>query len=308
MYILEPFPFYRPRFVEPDFVPPGYCSLRKAVDQVGRHFYGAQWIGKERLARTRQEAEADQKLSLNSERFIREEAARTKAKLEGVSPRLAVKELRRTVPAAVLQALANIEKHHQAEDEALGRWHQAFQWLRRKLYEQAIAAEILEARNGRLYAVPFGSWGTDQAWQHLKAGQGQFSASVDGQSYGWMGWIFISKRQLADLLVAQTPTKDAAVSESMNVKSNVLALEQSKSPATNRRRGRRPGEGSLAVPDAPLVGEMRRLIEEGDCGTPTEAARKVVERADGGGTEDSKIRRLERRYGKKFPDGAKIQT
>ena len=58
----------------------------------------------------------------------------------------------------------------------------------------------------------------------------------------------------------------------------------------------RPRGLSLAEADAPLVEEMRGMVARGDVPSPTQAAQRVVSRAVGGGTAESKVRRLVNRY------------
>jgi hypothetical protein len=60
-------------------------------------------------------------------------------------------------------------------------------------------------------------------------------------------------------------------------------------------RGRPRGSG-MQIADQPLLREMRQLIQAGKASSPTDAARHVVDKALGGGTPDSKIRRLEKHY------------
>ena len=66
------------------------------------------------------------------------------------------------------------------------------------------------------------------------------------------------------------------------------------------RRGRPPGSGSLEAADAPLVDEMRVAILNDPTLSRSAAAAKVVDRAKGGGTSESKIQRLSERYSAKF--------
>ncbi|MDI3563936.1 hypothetical protein [Bradyrhizobium sp. Arg816] len=61
-------------------------------------------------------------------------------------------------------------------------------------------------------------------------------------------------------------------------------------------RGRRPGQGSYASLDAPLLLEMKRLLAEGRAASAEEAARQLAVRAFGAGTVDSKAERLARRF------------
>ena len=60
----------------------------------------------------------------------------------------------------------------------------------------------------------------------------------------------------------------------------------------------RPPNRSFEKADAPLVEKMHALIENGQASSPTEAARRVIAEhgLKGGGTEDSKVTRLVRRY------------
>lgn len=66
------------------------------------------------------------------------------------------------------------------------------------------------------------------------------------------------------------------------------------------RRGRPLGSGSYEPLDAPLVEEMHQLMNEEPCLSPTAAANRVADRAAGGGTVESKARRLAERYSQKF--------
>ena len=67
-----------------------------------------------------------------------------------------------------------------------------------------------------------------------------------------------------------------------------------------KRRGRKPGSGSYAEHDAPLVQEMKALIDDGKAASPHAAATQIVEKAKGSGTEGSKVRRLVDRYSDEF--------
>jgi hypothetical protein len=66
-------------------------------------------------------------------------------------------------------------------------------------------------------------------------------------------------------------------------------------------RGRPRGSGSLAKADGPLVEEMHQLIESGSAKSAEDAAGKLADGAAGGGTLQSKVTRLARRYRKQFP-------
>ena len=74
-----------------------------------------------------------------------------------------------------------------------------------------------------------------------------------------------------------------------------MTVQESPTP----RRGRKPGSGYQWV-DAPLLDEMHRLLVERIEPTPEAAARRVVDRAYGGGSLELKVDRLARGYRRRF--------
>lgn len=72
--------------------------------------------------------------------------------------------------------------------------------------------------------------------------------------------------------------------------------QSSKDKATGRKKADRPYE----VTDAPLLEEMRHLIESGQSRSVWNAAGKVVHLADGSKAGDSAQRRLQRAYDEKY--------
>ena len=82
----------------------------------------------------------------------------------------------------------------------------------------------------------------------------------------------------------------------------VLLWELFQAPSERRTfsSNSRPRGWNLDESDAPLLTDMRRLLDSGECLSPTAAAKEVVSRAKGFGTPDSKIRRLVRSYKKRF--------
>jgi hypothetical protein len=69
-------------------------------------------------------------------------------------------------------------------------------------------------------------------------------------------------------------------------------------PPRNRAGGlkRRQNGSNYAIQDAPLVEEMRALLAAKAARSPEDAARAVVERAEGSGQPESKMKRLALRY------------
>ncbi len=78
------------------------------------------------------------------------------------------------------------------------------------------------------------------------------------------------------------------------------ATSPSSPEAGSRSHGRPKGAGSMALSDAPLIERMHDLITRGECTSASAAAQVVVKDANGGGTAESKIRRLVGRYKNKF--------
>jgi hypothetical protein len=68
-----------------------------------------------------------------------------------------------------------------------------------------------------------------------------------------------------------------------------------------RGRGRRKGAGSLAEADGPLVLEMHALVSSRAVPSVYQAAARLAKGAKGGGTEESKAKRLIILYRKRFP-------
>jgi hypothetical protein len=75
-------------------------------------------------------------------------------------------------------------------------------------------------------------------------------------------------------------------------------------PKSKHAGGRPTGSGSYAPMDEPLLWKMRELIQSKQAKSANDAASKVAKESQGGGTIDSRQRRLHRTYLHKFPDGA----
>jgi hypothetical protein len=66
--------------------------------------------------------------------------------------------------------------------------------------------------------------------------------------------------------------------------------------SSSGRRGRPIGSGSYAEDDAPLLIEMQRLVDDGKALSAHQASLMVADRARGGGSLESKARRLRNAY------------
>jgi len=93
--------------------------------------------------------------------------------------------------------------------------------------------------------------------------------------------------------------------EALAVRVPPVAWEATASPVraspTRPSRGRRPGSGSLAALDAPLVAEMKRLIDSRTAPSVHAAAFAVVQNARGSGTDKSRVHRLIKRFNATHP-------
>jgi hypothetical protein len=67
-------------------------------------------------------------------------------------------------------------------------------------------------------------------------------------------------------------------------------------------RGRRKGAGSFAGMDEHILAQMRELLIAKAVASASEAASRFVESAAGGGTRESKIKRLAKRYWERYPE------
>jgi hypothetical protein len=79
----------------------------------------------------------------------------------------------------------------------------------------------------------------------------------------------------------------------------LATTETTSSRDGTKRRGKKKGAGSYEDLDAPLLREMESILKQGKAASAEEAARKVAEKAHGGGTAKSKAERLGRRFRKK---------
>jgi hypothetical protein len=70
-----------------------------------------------------------------------------------------------------------------------------------------------------------------------------------------------------------------------------------------KKKTRTKNKGDGEFDDDELLVEMNKLIREKTCSSVRDAARSVVHRAKGAGTETSKVDRLRGKYPERFPNG-----
>ncbi len=159
--------------------------------------------------------------------------------------------------------------------------------------------------------VPAHYWATEKlrprfAWCQMSL-DSPFGDGIGGKGYGY---IFIERASLEKFLSEISPptrhpggavkaSLEAGISQEPQAKTREGDDTTSASPVTKPRR--QVGNVSLASADAPLISEMHDLIEKGIVSSISAAAWKVADRAAGGGSPESKVDRLRRRYSEAYP-------
>lgn len=129
----------------------------------------------------------------------------------------------------------------------------------------------------------------------------QFDVISDGLWHGeGISWERTGPNAITRaLLVSNAQLRDVKVS-----RAGLSALVHASPAVTPARAGRRKGDGSMAGADAPLLVEMRELIDRRQAFSPNAAALMVASKASGSGTPESKAARLRRRYSELQRNGA----
>jgi hypothetical protein len=100
-----------------------------------------------------------------------------------------------------------------------------------------------------------------------------------------IGRLFVDREEFEQMLLTRYPPNTIGSAQEPAV------IEPERSKNVKGRRGRPRGR-KYAEPDALLLIEMRSLIESGKATSPHEASLMVAHKAAGGGTEESKARRV----------------
>jgi hypothetical protein len=115
------------------------------------------------------------------------------------------------------------------------------------------------------------------------------------------GYFIVARKRAASK--RRNPTKqDSDVEEvvAAMMAAGVPFPGESRPSLRTPRKGRPKGSGAYSKQDKPLIAEMASLIKTGTATSIHNAAQRVAERAVGGGTFDSRVRRLERGFKKEF--------
>ena len=116
-----------------------------------------------------------------------------------------------------------------------------------------------------------------------------------GAAAAWTD-VRVLKHDVLSAFPVLATSPDAAPGDASAQASAPEAERTSPEAATRKPRGRRPGDGSYDRLDRPLLEEMKELIASGKAASAEEAAKLLAGKAHGGGTLESKIDRLAKRY------------
>jgi hypothetical protein len=125
----------------------------------------------------------------------------------------------------------------------------------------------------------------------IKSGDSSLQTELDSLSTTWVA--LLAKQASARALPAVEVSKGAKTE-------NKTEAPYEGMTSHGKRLGRPVGSGSYAAADAPLVARMREAMLNDPGLSPTAAAGRFADCAKGGGTPDSKAKRLAERYSEKF--------
>jgi hypothetical protein len=142
-------------------------------------------------------------------------------------------------------------------------------------------AYVEDVDRGRYFRVPDCYWNGRSQLDLLRAFAGIEECNVPGYAHGMEGQpIVLSQADVGAFAATMRPTDPAS--------------PMPPPPVEKKVRG-------WGIADAPLVTEMRALVQCGECSSPSAAASRLISRAKGAGTPESKVRRLVTAYYEKHP-------
>ena len=279
--------------------PPGYLLLSEVVEMMGKATMGAEWTGEELKARSLNHAILQESSHLeNTTPWVPPGGI----EYEGVD----LSPIRERWKVITTQG----DRLVNSEEEARALWNQEEPKLRdmwdledaARQRHNTIARKLQKALNGAVlpswaHRPDVGDrkeilpdvWGRDNIPSVFELGD-SFRAwrapnfikfmdvSANGLNVSVEGRVVL-RRSDVERYIAPVPTA-----------------------ARPNRPGRRLGSGSYDAGDAKLLVKMERFIKTGKATSIQKAAEEFVGKAKGGGTEESIIKRLVKKYGEKMAD------
>jgi hypothetical protein len=262
--------------------PEGFTFLGRAVHDLGKKLFPHDWSGQEPYigALSPGQAEARYKKSLED---AKRELTRANAGLSNIlSPNLPpdyhsnLQKIRERAEARLRRlqecpafSRSEAESRYVAAAPAVERYDSVVEQLKFDLQSGTKRAELQGVGGGQLSQVAPELWSSIDLKQCVATGQ---LSSEQSRTIGLIGpkWIFLTEF-----------SNDQSVDEP-------------------RRATKQKGDGSFSGVDAPILAEMKQMIEQGEAASAQEAARKLASKAHGDGTLESKQTRLAKRYMSQF--------
>ncbi len=289
---------------KPGFVPDGHVSLFDALCVLGEAMFGDEWTGKEIHARTPAQRSEDVRRSMRAKRRTvfrpnRDGGAKnppprglTEAEIAEIGSRLAARASaenilreRRDAASQSLRQMASAEKIKPVILTKSGE----FIPIRPSTFRGDDAPKVVDtgrarARVGGVYVE---EWVLFPREELMAAIRGAYPSSLEGEPPVSLA----DRRPPADQLPAKAETVEMP---------ERAQPERGPSAVRPNRRGRKKGSGGYDSKDAPLLEEIHALVENEEPMGLWHAALTVADRAPGGGTPESKAKRLAKKYKAKY--------
>jgi hypothetical protein len=127
---------------------------------------------------------------------------------------------------------------------------------------------------------------------------------VDELEYGPV-LVFRDDLEKRPFAPEEKPLKEHSASNQVSNSEVPIVTSKVVEATKSKGRGRPRGSGSWEGADAPVLTEMRRMIESGAAKSPNDAATQVAGKARGSGTVESRAARLAKRYRIQYPSERK---
>jgi hypothetical protein len=194
-----------------------------------------------------------------------------------------------------MAAVMAVKKQNEQKIPGVRRFFEARERIIQLAEAGLLITAVREKAGGDPFLIPRHWWNSERISNRFDLCQMNYYDPYGVGSAGdWYQWIFVTRESLTACTSDASPP-----GEQQSVAADpVSAAAPLRSEHQVKPRGRKPGQGSYDMLDAPLLLEMRQLLSDGKAASAEEAARQVASRAHGGGTPESKAERLARRFRK----------
>lgn len=284
----------------PPLFPEDFVSSSTAVALVGSSLYGEQWNGCPTLSEAgslyyaiaafREERTTARQRELWPALSASSREMRRRARVLELDAEMAAKQFVSLGDSDIKVIDDEIDAKFAEELARERRSRRAKSRLVELLCSAQVTATLLVSTGNR-YEMPCEYWASDQAGSAVDSGKASYNPATykSGPFGALQGRVLVPK---ADLMAAleRAPDIGAAQSDADEHEPAPKGLTS----AARSKGGRKPGSGSYAGKDQPLLELMKPLIAGGK--SHWAAAMEVVTQAAGGGTDESKAKRLVARF------------